>query len=278
MVLESSILVISKVILQLNAAGLNQYLSFKLRFDDSGTYSINSNSRLIYFFVAYKLPRERASKFPLIQEGTAYMYLTPGSSSRLQSGGVSSVFSYSESTSSWVMSNISMNSELSMPARTLRRLYFDPNIKENAAYAMYNDEAPDGSKSFTKGHTKGVILMTPTGGYWLIHSVPKYPPNPQDGYSYPSSGHHYGQTMLCISLPVSEADNIGNQLLYNNPYIYESNMPSTMSGMFPVLKQVIDGKHPHKEPWFRITQLTSVGKKSFTSFAKYKKYGKGLYS
>lgn len=50
---------------------------------------------------------------------------------RLQSGGVSSVFSeYRDLASGWVLSNVSINSQLSMPARTLSRLYSDPDLQK----------------------------------------------------------------------------------------------------------------------------------------------------
>lgn len=43
--------------------------------------------------------------------------------------------------------------------------------------------------------------------------------NPDD-YSYPTTGHHYGQSFLCISVKVEEVDKIGLQLIYNEPHIY----------------------------------------------------------
>lgn len=53
---------------------------------------------------------------------------------RLQSGGVSSVFSeYHDSATVWVLSNVSIDSQFSMPAQTLRRLYTDQQLtKVNA--------------------------------------------------------------------------------------------------------------------------------------------------
>lgn len=54
------------------------------------------------------------------------------------------------------------------------------------------------------------------GGLWLVHSVPYYPPLPgnvetpdTEGYSYPSTGHTYGQSFLCISLSASQMDLVG---------------------------------------------------------------------
>lgn len=83
---------------------------------------------------------------------------------------------------------------------------------QNSAYFFYNDEFPNGSVSLSHGHTKGILVMSELGGFWIIHSVPKYPPQPSEQYSYPATGQRYGQTMLCISIPPlsqSQAENIG---------------------------------------------------------------------
>ncbi|KAG7166253.1 deoxyribonuclease-2-alpha-like [Homarus americanus] len=230
-------------------------------------------------FVVYKLPHDKEARFGPLRNGTAYMYLTPETADRLQGGGVSSVFSeYRDSASGWVLSNVNIGSEFSMPARTLSRLYTDQQLLKNAAFLMYNDEFPNGTKSFTKGHTKGVVVMTVKGGFWLVHSVPKYPPPPENGYSYPISASRYGQTMLCISLPPDQSQNLGLQLLQNNPYVYASNMPDSLTSQFSMLLKVMQGERPLSAPWYSITTLNSIGGKSFTSFAKYKNYDEDLYS
>lgn len=81
---------------------------------------------------------------------------------------------------------------------------------------MYNDEFPNGTSSETSAHAKGVVAFDGQSGFWLVHSVPRFPPAPGDGppgtkgnYSYPTTGLRYGQTMLCVSLPLDQADLIG---------------------------------------------------------------------
>ena len=77
---------------------------------------------------------------------------------------------------------------------------------------MYNDEFPNGTSSETAAHAKGVVAFDGTGtGFWLVHSVPRFPPTPGPNitYSFPATGFRYGQTMLCISLALSQADLIG---------------------------------------------------------------------
>lgn len=72
---------------------------------------------------------------------------------------------------------------------------------------MYNDEKPDGPTSSSKGHTKGVLLFDTSSGYWLVHSVPKFPP--PNAYDYPDSGRTYGQSFLCVSFSYKQLKAIG---------------------------------------------------------------------
>ena len=73
---------------------------------------------------------------------------------------------------------------------------------------IYNDEKPHGPTSFTGGHTKGVVVGGAGGAVWLIHSVPHYPPYPNETYGYPHTGLLYGQTAMCLSLDASQVANI----------------------------------------------------------------------
>ncbi len=89
---------------------------------------------------------------------------------------------------------------------------------ESQLLLMYNDEFPNGTSSETAAHAKGVVAFDATSGFWLVHSVPRFPPAPDPpsasatNYSFPVTGLRYGQTMLCISLPFSQADLVGECL------------------------------------------------------------------
>lgn len=74
---------------------------------------------------------------------------------------------------------------------------------------LYNDEAPDGSIMFKKGHTKGLILGNGDGGIWLVHSVPRFPPIDAGKYYFPHNGFQYGQSLLCISFDLNNLDKVG---------------------------------------------------------------------
>ena len=88
---------------------------------------------------------------------------------------------------------------------------------------MYNDEFPNGTSSESAAHAKGVVAFDGQSGFWLVHSVPRFPPAPagsdnsnpaetQANYSFPATGLRYGQTMLCVSLPLSQADLVGKSI------------------------------------------------------------------
>jgi len=99
-------------------------------------------------------------------------------------------------------------------------------------WAIYNDEPTNENKSFTMGHTKGIVVADNSSGFWLVHSVPKFPQLPyqnNNSYTYPRTGVRYGQSFLCVSMLTKELDKVGKYLqnivsnyfvrtLKSNPY------------------------------------------------------------
>lgn len=51
--------------------------------------------------------------------------------------------------------------------------------------------------------------MDKSQGFWVIHSVPLFPPTPEDGYEYPATGESYGQTAICITFKYDQFTEIG---------------------------------------------------------------------
>lgn len=128
-------------------------------------------------------------------------------------------------------------------------------------------------------------------GFWLIHSVPQFPPVPKAGvqtrplnkenitivgkYSYPESGTLYGQSFLCISLGSDQFNVVGTQLMYNEIAVYAKNIPDTLDKQYPLLKNATEQKHIKSPPYNHKTTIKSLGEVEFTSFAKTGKWGKG---
>jgi len=112
-----------------------------------------------------------------------------------------------------------------MPGQTLSLIY-DKSQNFDYLVGMYNDEPTNGHVDNVRGHTKGVVVANDISGFWMIHSVPKFPPAMDEGsYDYPHTGTTYGQSFLCISFTGDQLANVGKQLQYNEPRFYSSQVP-----------------------------------------------------
>ena len=234
---------------------LNPLLASSQCLDESG--------HPVDWYVLYKLPKIKESKNPHISQGLGYVYFTSKTA-----------------VSGFTLSAHSINDSSSLAGRTLQSIY-EPRNKSTFSL-FYNDEHPDGKVSFTDGHTKGVVVLNEDHGFWLVHSVPKYPPAPGNGssYSYVHSGQTYGQSFLCISLETkTSAESIGEQLLFNRPYIYSTQLPKSFESAYPKLALASRGKHVKGPPYHNAVGLkTLFNGEQFTSFAKYTTFNKDLYA
>lgn len=161
-------------------------------------------------------------------------------------------------------------------AYTLNQIYDDSvNASTAKSWVIYNDEPATNAKAsaqsiydFTHGHTKGVLGFDDTSGFWLIQSVPGFPPAKEDGYSYPDSGKLNGQSMLCISLSSSNFENIGKQFVYSNPNVYSSHFHN--AALAPTLKAIVTKTSaPKTDPKFNDQEYTSLnGTTKFQSYVQ----------
>jgi len=118
-------------------------------------------------------------------------------------------------------------------------------------------------------------LFDQTSGFWLIHSVPKFPPT--DRYSYPDTARRYGQSFLCITFNYNQLKEIAHQLLYTMPWVYSHTLPTDIANDIPDLQLVVQLKSVHSPPYNRSITLTSAGGISYTHFGKHRNWGKDLY-
>ncbi|XP_069803590.1 deoxyribonuclease-2-alpha isoform X2 [Dendropsophus ebraccatus] len=206
------------------------------------------------WFIVYKLPRQDHSP----EAGIKYMY--QDSDSR-----------------GWVQGAALMNSTDCAVGQTLSQLYKSSESK-NVAYVLYNDQPPVKMSNAVRGHTKGVVLLDKTQGFWLVHSTPHFPPPGSETYDWPSNAYHNGQSFICVTYPYSQFKDVGTQLLYNTITPYDSSIPDSFSSDLEDLKSAAMKKEVTKPPWNRKVTLTSAGGKQFTSFAKHANFGDDLYS
>ena len=211
----------------------------------------------LFRWVIAKMPKIKDSNSSYMRDGTGYLYydVTQGST--------------------MLFPNKPINSSLSSPGYTLSQVY--NSSRNTVGYAMYNDESPDGNKTAALAHSKGVLGYDSSGGFWLIHSVPRYPPPYGESYSYPKSGTVFGQSMLCISLSLTGINTAGRQFMTNGPSFYNYSMPSSLISSLPNLYNATYQNITILNPPYNIVQLVSKGRMAFTSLAKTKGFGKDLY-
>jgi deoxyribonuclease-2 len=169
----------------------------------------DESGNLVDWFYLYKLPSSLEGDKNLQQthSGLSYLYITPSSMSQ------------------WKMSPLLINDSQSMPGLTLSPVYKEKGSGDSLVM-MYNDEPPEGQTDGSRGHTKGVVFANDISGFWLVHSVPKFPPTASDGnYDYPKTGTIYGQSFLCISFTGDQMGKVGKQLKFNEPHFYSSHVP-----------------------------------------------------
>ncbi|XP_012216163.2 plancitoxin-1 [Linepithema humile] len=230
------------------------------------------------WYVLYKLPKVSESSNPVIRSGLAYLYITNNTVDK-----------------GWQLSTEKISAKNSIPGITLAPLYND-SVASNAFFVMYNDDPPNRPSSAKYGHAKGVVIANQQQGFWLIHSVPNYPPIPNSGndarrgrnadenapgnrseYDYPTSGENFGQSFLCISMNDDQFDVLGRQFMYNQIIVYWRNIPGAFADLFPVLADAANQKRIRQAPFSNKEVLRSSKGVQFLSFAKSDKWQKDLY-
>lgn len=227
----------------------------------------NEDNDSIDWFYLYKLPKSTNKttgfKNP---NGSNYVFMT-------------------ESQQEWKLSERSINDTKSLPGLSLDILYKNVSLSYlnelGVGYILYNDQADQ--VTLIKGHTKGVLIFDSTSAVWIIHSIPHFPPKiGSRGYYINASQLVYGQSMLCLTVNFDALEDIGGQLLYNYPQIYDYYIPKsfkTRNSVLDNLLSVLKGKHVDEEPWYRMTVLETLNKKSrFLSFAKFTNFHDDMYT
>lgn len=214
---------------------------------------LDDNGKPVDWFIAYKLPHKVQNP---VLDGYGYLYMDAN-------------------TGHFVTSKFSAADKNSAMGATLQPVYQHP---QSLAYAFYNDANPEGKEFFDYGHSKGCVAFNAEGGFWLVHSVPKYPNSAQDGYGYPHSGTYYGQMFFCVNFNASSFDTIAAQLRFNGPHIHDSNLPDSMVEKFPNMKSLINNDFILDKPFNKSAKLVSSGGKDLIHFAKNKNFGKDLYA
>ncbi|XP_034036720.1 deoxyribonuclease-2-beta-like [Thalassophryne amazonica] len=209
------------------------------------------------WFIIYKLPRHQIGQ---IGSGVEYMYLD-------------------SSVGSWRMSKFMINTTQGAMGHTLNQLYMGQTYKSNSSvYGFYNDAPPLLDYIRKYGHTKGALLFDHFQGFWLSHSVPHFPPFPENGYSYPSSGKVNGQTVLCVTYPYEQFLHIAQQMVYLYPHFYNCSVPAAFLAELPLLARLCEGNKLPLASEKRVAQLVSAKGGKFVSFVKSEHFVDDIYT
>ncbi|XP_045691463.1 deoxyribonuclease-2-beta isoform X1 [Phyllostomus hastatus] len=209
----------------------------------------NEEGDAVDWFTFYKLPKRQDQESR--KTGLEYLYLD-------------------STTRSWRRSKHLMNTTKSALGRTLEQLYEAYASKNNnTAYLMYNDGVPKSVNYSRKyGHTKGLLLWNKVQGFWLIHSIPQFPPIPEEGYGYPPSGRRNGQIGICITFKYNQYEAIDSQLLVCNPNIYSCSIPAMFHQELAHMPQLCARSSPSEIPGRHLASLQSAHGQNFLHFAK----------
>ncbi|RWS24312.1 plancitoxin-1-like protein, partial [Leptotrombidium deliense] len=195
------------------------------------------------------MKRTRTSISKPFSTGYAYVYMT---NNNFENG--------------WQLSSFLVSDQDSIFSRTLKPLYSTNN--DNYSYLFYSDQPPNCLPTEIYGHTKGVLAVDHSTGFWLIHSVPKFVSTVSTGhYEYPNSGRRNGQTALCISFDTkTETAKIVNQFLRNQPKVYDYFISAIILSLIPNFKDLLN------KNWIRNktsqASIESISGHRFISFAK----------
>ena len=123
----------------------------------------DENGDPVDWFIIYKLPHLKKHPNPLVRKGIGYFYMDAH-------------------RPEFVLSDRNLTLKNHAIAHTLAGVY-DNADDDHVGYALYNDQIPGGGWSEKFGHTKGALALDEKSGWWLVHSLPHYPPPADEGYS-----------------------------------------------------------------------------------------------
>jgi deoxyribonuclease-2 len=161
---------------------------------------------------------------------------------------------------------------------TLNQIYNADSSR--VGWVIYNDQTPDNKEHTSNGHTKGDMAFDANGGFWLVHSVPRFPVATGNGasYGYPAYAKEYGQSFICMSYDLRNINQAAGGFLLNKPHLYDSNIPPQLVSYLPNVQAAINGQFITQQSAANVTALRTLGGTTFLAFAKNEMWNQDLWS
>jgi deoxyribonuclease II len=164
---------------------------------------------------------------------------------------------------------------------TVQPLY-DASVNGSIAYLMYNDDPPNvGSASSTYAHAKGVLATDGTTGFWLSHSMPNWPNQPTGEYASGSAGifpsDKYAQSMGCVTISASTANEIADTLRVDYPAVYIGSIPPDIADQVDHMTELINKVKISSTNITAANAFYTMDGQKYIQFAKSKKWAMDLW-
>jgi deoxyribonuclease-2 len=166
----------------------------------------------------------------------------------------------------------SLDSDSSPVSKTLNQLY---KSHSSLTYAFWNDEHSDGKKiNSPYAHAKGIVAFDGKSGFWITHSLPKFPGTTKQGNpSYDGAATTYGQHFFCITIDKAALSNLNELAMVNRYSVYDAADNANVGSDFT--DWALDKKYGTETS--KVISVKSKGGQSFTAFAKMNKFDNALY-
>jgi deoxyribonuclease-2 len=145
-------------------------------------------------------------------------------------------------------------------------MQLDGDLGDSYAYALYNDQTPLGSSSDSRAHSKGLMLFDGEKGFWMVHSVPKWPGAVSQGW-YDISSLTYAQSIMCTTFRLDRLEDIAALQMVQWPLIYSSGISSDLMDDHPQFVEWITGSK-NKTATNTTTELVSYNGRHMTHYSK----------
>ncbi|KAK6741657.1 hypothetical protein RB195_009496 [Necator americanus] len=175
----------------------------------------------------------------------------------------------------WKMSPEPIDSVTSAIGATVDQFY---NVKKTSTFTIaYNDDSPKAGAESGRGHSKGLAVFDYEVGFWLVHSVPRFPPI--NKYSFPRSGEKFAQSFLCLTLGVDMLEDVGQYMRFAQVTPYFFSLPKLHKIAAPSLLDVVNKKSLPRSAtvYTTIRSIQTLGGKKAEAFSKHRNFGKDLW-